>query len=263
MHDPNSWQNKFHPYTLTHLCVVLVFLAFVVAMVWMRRSDVVADDPPLRRRMDRIIGWICLAGACFVQLVTLWPSRFDYRASLPLHICDIVMFIAPLALLLHWRSLRSIAYFWGLGLSSISFIYPDLWFGPGHFQFWVFWTGHACIVGAALYDITGCGFRPKWHDYRFIAWFSILYVLILLPIDAHFHLNYGYIGKTYGGQRSPTDFLGVWPWRVPLMLLMALGVMFALLLPWVIRHKIAAKNLEEKQESGGPTPQGLQQGGVR
>jgi len=44
------------------------------------------------------------------------------------------------------------------------------------------------------------------------------------------------------------------------MLLMALGIMFALLLPWVIRHKIAAKNLEEKQETEGPTPQGLQSG---
>ena len=252
MNDPNSWANHFRPYTLTHLCVVLAFSVLVISMVVMRRSEVVADDPPLRRRLDRIIGWLCLGGACFVQIATLWPSRFDYRASLPLHICDIVMFVAPLALLLHWRSFRAIAYFWGLGLSSISFIYPDLWFGPGHFQFWVFWTGHAAIVGSALYDITGCGFRPKWHDYRFIAWFSLLYVAIIFPIDAKFHLNYGYIGQTMGGQRSPVDFLGSWPWRVPVMLLLSLGTMLCLLLPWVIERKIAAIH---HQKESSPQPQ--------
>jgi hypothetical integral membrane protein (TIGR02206 family) len=253
MHDPNSWENRFRPYTLTHLCVVLAFAALVAVIVMTRRCDIVADDPPLRRRVDRVIGWIALAMACFVQAATLWPSRFDYRASLPLHICDIVMFVAPLALLLHWRSLRVIGYFWGLGLSSISFIYPDLWFGPAHFQFWVFWAGHAAIVGSALYDITGCGFRPKWHDYRFIAWFSLAYVAIIFPIDWAFHLNYGYIGKTFGGQRSPVDFLGTWPWRVPLMVLMALATMFALLLPWVIQRKIAAAKHESAADPA-PTP---------
>ena len=72
-----------------------------------------------------------LAAAIFVQVVTLWPSRFNIWTSLPLHVCDICMFVAPLSLLLGRRPLRAIAYFWGLGMSSLSFVFPDLRFGPG------------------------------------------------------------------------------------------------------------------------------------
>jgi len=242
MRDSVSWIHHFEPYTATHLWVIVSFLAMVSAMVLLRRGDDIATQPPRRRLMDRLIGWIFLAGALFVQVVTLWPSRFDHWSSLPLHICDIAMFVAPLALLLGWRGLRAIGYFWGLGLSSLSFIFPDLHFGPGDFQFWVFWTAHAIIVASALYDITARGFRPRWRDWLFVAGLSILYVCIIFPLDVLFHLNYGYIGQTYKNQHSPADSLGPWPWRVPLMVGLALLAMLLLLLPWVIVRARTSRN---------------------
>jgi hypothetical integral membrane protein (TIGR02206 family) len=245
MRDSVSWVHHFEPYTATHAWVVVAFLAMVAAMVLLRRQDDIATHPPRRRFMDKSIGWIGLAAATFVQTVTLWPSRFDHWTSLPLHICDIVMFVAPLALLLGWRPLRAIAYFWGLGLSSISFIFPDLHFGPGDFQFWVFWMAHATIVGTALYDITARGFRPRWRDWLFVAGFSLFYVLVIFPVDVLFKLNYGYIGQTYKNQRSPVDVLGSWPLRVPLMVVLALVAMLALLGPWVIARKLKGRDAEK------------------
>src|SRR5579872_6970138 len=181
MPENKSWPHHFEPFTLTHLCVVVAFAIFVTLFVCIRRCEEIADDQPRRKRLDRAIGWVALAAACFVQIATLLPSRFDYRTALPLHICDFGMFIVPGALLLRWRSLRAMAYFWGLGLSSISFIYPDLHFGPADFQFWVFWAGHAAIIGPAIYDISARGFRPHWGDWLFAVKFSIVYVAIIFP----------------------------------------------------------------------------------
>jgi hypothetical integral membrane protein (TIGR02206 family) len=180
---------------------------------------------------------MALGAACFVQISCLWPSRFDADTSLPLHICDLMMFIAPGALLLRWRWMRAMTYFWGLGLSSLSFIYPDLHFGPGDFQFWVFWAGHAAIIGPAIYDISARGFRPHWKDWYFAVKFAICYVAIILPVDANFHFNYGYIGKSYAGPRSPLEALGPWPWRVPIMFVLAMVVMVLLVLPWMLGRK--------------------------
>jgi hypothetical integral membrane protein (TIGR02206 family) len=237
MSGGQSWQHHFVPFSLTHLCVVVGFGILVTAVVTMRRCDEVAEDPERRRLADRSFGWLTLGLACFVQVATLWPSRFDYRTSLPLHICDIEMFLAPCALLLRWRWLRDMAYFWGLGISSLSFVYPDLAFGPADFQFWVFWAGHAAIISSAIYDISARCFRPHWRDWFFAVKFSIVYVLIIFPIDAIFGINYGYIGKSYHGQRSPVDFLGPWPYRVPIMLVAGIFVMFLLLLPWMFGRK--------------------------
>jgi hypothetical integral membrane protein (TIGR02206 family) len=237
MSGNQSWQHHFAPFTLTHLFVVLAFGLLVISIVSLRRCDDVATIGPRRRACDKTLGWFALAAACFVQISTLWPSRFEYDTALPLHICDLMMFIAPAALLLRWRWARAMTYFWGLGLSSLSFVYPDLHFGPADFQFWVFWAGHAAIIGPAIYDISARGFRPHWGDWLFAVKFSVAYVAILFPIDAIFHLNYGYIGKSYKGPRSPIDSLGPWPWRVPLMFLLAMIIMFLLALPWMIRRK--------------------------
>jgi hypothetical integral membrane protein (TIGR02206 family) len=236
-----EWMHQFHPFTLTHLCVVVVFAVLAGTMIAMRRSEEVADSQPRRRLMDVSLGWIGLTAAALVQLAALWPSRFDYRTALPLHICDIVMFVAPAALILRWRKLRALAYFWGLGLSSLSFIWPDLRFGPADIQFYVFWAAHATIVGTALYDVTGRGLRPNWNDWRTSVWFGLGYVAVIFPIDAIFHLNYGYVGRSYKGQMTPFELLGPWPWRVPAMVLLAIAVMMMLLLPWVLGRKKPVK----------------------
>jgi len=152
------------------------------------------------------------------------------------------MFVAPLALLLRWRKLRALAYFWGLGLSSLSFIWPDLRFGPADFQFYVFWAGHATIVGTALYDVTARGLRPNWCDWRTAVWFGLGYTAIIFPFDALLHVNYGYIGRAYKGQMTPFELLGPWPWRVPAMVLLAIAVMMLLLLPWVLTRKNPVKH---------------------
>jgi len=240
MPDYSGWSQYFKPYTMNHLYVVLAFGIFVALIVAMRRCDEVAEVHSRRRTVDKTFGWIALSAACFVQISTLWPSRFNYLTALPLHICDLGMFIAPCALLLRWRWLRDMAYFWGLGLSSISFIYPDLQFGPATFQFWVFWAGHAATVGPALYDVTGRGFRPHWRDWFFAVKFSLVYTLIIFPVDAIFGLNYGYIGQTYKGQHSPVEALGPWPERVPVMFILAMVVMLLLVLPWILGRRNAA-----------------------
>jgi hypothetical integral membrane protein (TIGR02206 family) len=248
------WAHHFRPYSGVHLCVVLSFALLAAIMIKMRRCDDVATVPPRRRIMDKTVGCLGLGAALFVQTATLWPSRFNVHTALPLYICDIMMFVAPLAVLLHWRKLRTIAYFWGLGLSSMSFIYPDLQFGPADFQFWVFWTGHATIIGSALYDVTACRFRPNWRDWRFAVGCSLLYVAVVFPIDALFHVDYGYLGKGVYGHQSVASFLGPWPWRVLLMLGMGITVMYLLLLPWLIGRKIGAVRSEAIRSDDAPAP---------
>ena len=250
MTQPGFWKDHFHPFTITHLCVVIAFAILLTGIVCLRKCEDVADVPFRRRFVDKSLGWFALATACFVQIAALWPSRFDVRTSLPLHICDIGMFISPLALILRWRPLRAISYFWGLGLSSLAFIYPDLSFGVYDFQFWVFWAGHAATVGPALYDVTARGFRPHWKDWRFAVLISTAYVAIMFPLDAHYHFNYGYVGPTQQGQTTPFDKLGPWPWHVAAMYGIAMLVMLLLYLPRALWHRHSSD--EAKQTNGGP-----------
>jgi len=230
----NSWAQHFTLYGGTHLCVVSAFAALVVLVLAQGRCDGTSDESPRRNRIDKAIGWIVLAIACCVEIFTLWPTRFDYRTSLPLHPCNLAVFIAFGALLLRWPLLRAITHFWGLGLCTFAFIFPDLSVGPAHFQFWTFWAGHWAIVGSAIYDMSARGYRPSWRDWILVVRFSAIYLATIFSIDIIFHLNYAYIGQPYSWQHSPVEAIGPWPWRVPIMFLAAMSIMLLMVLPWDI-----------------------------
>jgi len=93
-----------------------------------------------------------------------------------------------------------------------------------------------------LYDVTARGFRPHWKDWRLAVIFSTVYTAIMFPLDAAFHLDYGYLGPTLTGQTSPFDHLGPWPWRVASMYGLAMLVMLLLFVPRAAWRIHSSKN---------------------
>lgn len=167
----------------------------------------------------------------FTQIWENLPSRFDASQSLPLHICDIVPWIGAAALLFSIRSLRSLAYFWGIGLSVWALITPILSVGPAHLRYWLFWLGHGQIIGTAAYLVVVLKYRPRMRDLGVVAIATIVYVLAVLPVDFLFDADYGYVGR-----QSPTAPLGPWPARVLIVLLAECLIFVLLILPWQGLH---------------------------
>ena len=64
------------------------------------------------------------------QAYDFFTLGWDPGNTLPLQICDFVAVIAALAFVRPTRRLQSLAYFWGIALSTQAFITPDLAGGP-------------------------------------------------------------------------------------------------------------------------------------
>lgn len=168
----------------------------------------------------------------------LLPVSFDPGRSLPIHICDIVALLTPLALIWRKRELIALLYFWGIGFSLQGLLTPDLQLGLQNPLFWLFWLDHATIVGAAIYMVIVHRFRPTRRDYRWAVRAGLVYLACVFPINAMFGFNYGYLGNSRPSQPSLIDWLGPWPWRVGLMVALAWLGMTLLLAPWEwMRHK--------------------------
>jgi hypothetical integral membrane protein (TIGR02206 family) len=232
--------DDFTPFSAMHALVVVAFAAVTTAAVLLGRRY---RFSPGRLLVERFVG--CSSLLLFVainQELWLHTERFEAKRSLPLHVCDLTLLLIPLVLAFNWRPARVILYYFGLGLSTQGFITPDLHEGPAHWPFWSFWLLHFIVVGTAIYDVAARGFRPTWKDLRFAMMVSIGYVAILLPIDAMFGWNYGYVGPSKPEQPSLIDVLGPWPWRVPLMVGMGFVVFTLMTLPWeVVRRRTALR----------------------
>ena len=210
--------------------VVVVAAALITAVVGAgRRWRRIAPDR--ERALRRALAWFVLA----TQAASLWywlrPARYDPTISLPLHVCDLVPWVAALVLLVgpaRWPAAAGLAYFWGIGLSGWGFVWPVLRSGPATLHFWLFWLVHLQIVGTACYLVFASDWRPTRRDLRIAAVGTLAYAIAITPANLLFAADYGYVGP--GG--GPASLLGPWPWRMGIVVGGQVAIFVLLWWPW-------------------------------
>ena len=227
--------HQFQPFSLTHVIMlgVLTVIVFGIISLGVRQQGT-RQLLRLEKQFAVIylLLWIAFHGWGLI------PANFDPAQSLPIHICDIMALLVPLAFIWRKRYLMALLYFWGIGFSLWGLLTPDLHVGLLSPLFWLFWLHHATIVGAAIYMLVVHQFRPTRRDYNLAVRAGLFYVACIFPINAAFGFNYGYLGSLDPGQPSLIGWLGPWPWRVGVMVALAWLEMTLLLMPWEwVRHK--------------------------
>ncbi|TVQ31663.1 MAG: TIGR02206 family membrane protein [Phycisphaeraceae bacterium] len=223
-----SWLEEFHSFTLFHLVTVAVCAMVMIGICLLGRRWA---DTARERRLR--IGW-CAAIVLWQGFAVVWwllPSNYELGRSLPLHVCDAAAWIAPFALLTKSKWLRTLLYFWGLGLSTQAFFTPVLEHGAGHLRYWLFWIGHTQIVGSALYDLIARGYRPVFADYIRVSVANAVYAGLLIPFNILLGVNYGYLGDATPDRDTLINALGPWPHR---LILMWLIVQIGMLIMWLV-----------------------------
>jgi hypothetical integral membrane protein (TIGR02206 family) len=229
--ETESWIEVFRPFSATHAGVVLVFVLILTVAAWLGTK---AKSSRARPRAESVTGALILIFWVVATTWNMWRGRFGGVESLPLHLCDFAVPLAGLALFTRRRGLRAILYFWGLALNTQAFITPLLRLGPAHAEFWLFWSMHYVIVGVAIYDLIVGRFRPTWVDYFVALTAAGIYLMIVLPVDIAFGLNYGYVGESKPQGPTVVDVLGPWPQRVVVIAVLVAAAMALLMLPWEI-----------------------------
>lgn len=230
----------FAPFTATHLVAAGVGILCMGVFVL---SGLQASG---RRERSIARAWavLWLIQQAIVTVYWLLPANFDAGKSLPLHLCDVAGWLGPFALLLaHSRKtrwLRTMLYFWGIGLSTQAFFTPTLTEGPGDPRFWFFWISHTQIVGAALYDIIARGYRPSLRDFKTAILITLCWMVPIVLFNMATRLNYGYLGRELEGT-TILNALPPWPWRIAAMAGIVLVLYAVLWGVWPMSRAIAGK----------------------
>ncbi len=225
--------DSFEPFSALHAGILLLFAGATALLIIVGRRLA----PLARSRLDRNLGLVMIALWVVSNGWWLLPPRFDAARSLPLQVCDITSLLAGIVLLAPRRPLRALLYFWGIGMSLQAIVTPEIAFEPDSFWFWIFWMSHAGIIGIAIYDVVVRGFRPTWADFRLSVFAGLAYLALVLAINIMLGFNYGYVGNAQPGEASIIDFLGPWPQRVGVMVILVIGVMALLMLPWHVARR--------------------------
>jgi hypothetical integral membrane protein (TIGR02206 family) len=208
----------FRPFGSDHLAVLAFVLGGVILLVLNARGLRQAGD-------DRIFRYSLGASLVASEVVAFLYYLREGILALPLQLCDLAVFLMAWALAGRSRTVRELAFFWGLAGSSQAVLTPDLQLGFPSFSWIQFFLMHGGVVFGAVYlaargllQVTALSVGRIWL-------ITNLYAAAAGLVNWRFGMNLGYLAAK-PAQPSLLDYFGPWPTYIFWGEFLALGLFF-------------------------------------
>jgi len=154
---------------------------------------------------------------------------------LPLHVCDVAVFLTAWALVRRSQWAFEIAYFWGLGGTLQAILTPDLSGSYPGYWFFHYFVAHGGVVAGVAFCLAALDLRPTKGSVLRIIIVSNAYLAAVGLIDWLLGANYMFLCRPPEGS-SPFFFLP-WPWYIAFLEVVAVAVVLILYAPFHVRDK--------------------------
>jgi hypothetical integral membrane protein (TIGR02206 family) len=213
------------------LVFVLLVICASVGWGWLSRKR--AHLPENRRVQAALMAALWVG----YNIYYFTPSHFDWKVSLPLHVCDLLAPSAAIAIALAVRPARAVLYFCAIALAGQAILTPTGNQDPATLRFWLYWSLHAGILALSFLDLTIIGFRPNLRDFLSVILIDVAYVAVIVPLDVFLNWNYGYLGDKVPDTLTAISLFGPWPRRIFLMVLTVIVLQGIFFLPWLLGRR--------------------------
>ena len=169
----------------------------------------------------------------------LLANPYDWRETIPLHMCDLSEIFLIWFLLGGPRILYICAFFWGLGGATMAILTPDI--SHHDLEYIFFMVGHGMIIVGVMYATVTLGNRPYAKD---IATVALITALVLLPIVYVINLllgepaNFWYLMSKPAGA-SLMDMCPDPPYHLLVTTPIAIALFYLIYLPYFIKDRVA------------------------
>ena len=191
--------------------------------------------------MKKIIAGVIAAHVIISPYKDLYllANPYDWRETIPLHMCDLSEIFLIWFLLGGPRILYICAFFWGLGGATMAILTPDI--SHHDLDYIFFMVGHGMIIVGIMYATVTLGNRPYAKD---IATVALITALVLLPIVYVINLllgepaNFWYLMSKPAGA-SLMDIFPEPPYHLLVTTPIAIAIFYLIYLPYFIKDRVA------------------------
>jgi hypothetical integral membrane protein (TIGR02206 family) len=233
----NMFGTPFELFGTVHLITIAVI---IVVSVLLPRTY---KDKSINQKstMNKVIAGVIALHVIISPYKDLYllANPYDWRETLPLHMCDLSEIFLIWFLLGGPKILYLCAFFWGLGGASMAILTPDISYHDLDYIF--FMIGHGMIVVGIMYATVALGNRPYVND---ILKVSAITAFILLPIVYIINIllgepaNFWYLIAKPGGA-SLMDMFPDPPYHLLYTTPIAIAVFYLIYLPYFIKDRVA------------------------
>lgn len=222
----------FDAYSAEH--IIVLFFSAIFGYLLLRWA---ATKP---EKQQIWIGVIFSLIVMFSQLskviIRIYLGIFDISQDLPLHLCNMMPFLIPIAIFLKKEKIWTILFFWIMAGTLQAMFTPTLTENLPHYEAIRYWFVHAGLPILALYGTFVYGFRVRFKDIFWSLFYLNIVSLIIYPINIITGGNYLFLmHKPEVG--TMFDFMGPWPWYILTCEIVFIILSLLLYLPYYIAHK--------------------------
>ncbi len=245
---PVATPEQFTPFDLSHWSAIGAVVVVSLVLSGMLRATA---GTPAGQVVRRGVCWgmaaLMLGAFVVTQAQLIWSDTWTAAENLPLHLCDIAVFLVAGTLIAagrrshadrrwrfglrrqtwpafrrqpgwRWQFLYELAYFWGIGGTSQAIVTPDV-VGVFPDASWLrYFVLHDSILIGVLVLTVGLRMRPQpgalWRCWVVTLALAVLVLVINAGLRAAgIDANYMYL---CGPPANPTlyDLFGRWPWAL-------------------------------------------------
>ena len=174
-----------------------------------------------------------LVGSCILALELLWYAHVlsqpwsPWPGGLPLHLCDISLWLTVVVCLKKWQGGFDVVYYWGLAGTTMALLTPDVQGASLNYPTIQFFISHGLVVAALLSIAISSWLRPGMKSAITAFLWLNGYAALLAAFNAATGTNYMFLmEKPYG--TSPLDWFGPWPWYLVVADIVGAGMFWGL-----------------------------------
>jgi hypothetical integral membrane protein (TIGR02206 family) len=208
----------------------LAIVAAVPAAAW-GLARIARRGPATLRRMRLALAALITVDTLAWYAFAAASGELDPPHGLPLDLCDVVVWIAVVALAAPRPWALDSAYYLALAGSGMAVLTPDVGRDSPAVAVVQFFVAHGAVVGSVLFLVFAGALRPRPGSWWRVLVALNVYAAALLLFNARFGTNYMYLlRKPASG--TLLDLFGPWPWYLLASEVVALVLFWLLHLPF-------------------------------
>ncbi|MCS6953962.1 MAG: TIGR02206 family membrane protein [Bryobacterales bacterium] len=188
------------------------------------------------QRVSRTLGLLLAGNELIWYAWRLRTEGWRFPEGLPLQLCDLALWMTVLSALRRSAWSYELAYFAGLGGSTMALITPALWAPTFSYPTIYFFVAHGGVVATVLFLAIAGLARPRpgcwWRAFLLLNGYTTLVGLF----NVAFGTNYMFLCR-----KPPTpsllDYMGPWPVYIVVGEVFAVAVFALLYLPFAKRAR--------------------------
>ncbi len=232
---------SFNLYSKSHMTSLVIIGAIILGMFLMREHI-----QKNRRKVGLGIGIMLIIQQFLMYSWYITSGNFTWQESLPLYLCRVTTILCIIMILRESYAFFEVAYFWGMSGSVMALITPDPGFEFPHVMFVQFFMGHGGMLISILFMMCFYKFEPKLSSLKKTINWTIVYFVGVEMVNYAIGANYSYL-RSKPLSKSPLDYLPPYPYYVPILAIIAVGIFSLWYIPFYIRDK-KSEIIKEKEE---------------